>query len=73
MRVVYFNDPATGYEWGTGYECQRNGCVCARVFARACVHAHMRVCVRTRAGVYAHVRVCMRDVFAIYDNIFDPG
>ena len=47
--------------------------VCSRVRLHACVHAHMRVCVRTRAGVYAHMRVCMCDVFAIYDNIFDPG
>ena len=46
-----------------------------------CVHVCSRVRVRVRAGVYACVRmrvrvracVCMRDVFAIYDNIFNPG
>ena len=46
-----------------------DGCVCARVFARVCA----RVRTRVRACVYARVRVYMRDVFAIYDNIFDPG
>ena len=43
--------------------------MCARVCAR--VRAHL--CARVRV---ARVRVvCMRvgDVFAIYDNIFDPG
>ena len=51
-----------------------DGCVCARVFTRAC--ARVRVCMRAHACaacVYAHMRVCMRDVFAIYDKIFDPG
>ena len=45
--------------------------MCARVFARARAYACVRT--RVRACVYARVRVCMRDVFAIYDNIFDPG
>ena len=45
--------------------------MCARVFARTCMRACARVC--ARAYKYARVRVCMRDVFAIYDNIFDPG
>ena len=34
-----------------------------------CVH----VCVHAYARVRACVRACVRDVFAIYDNIFDPG
>ena len=44
-----------------------DGFVCASVCARACARVCARACVCTR------VRVGMRDVFAIYDNIFDPG
>ena len=40
-----------------------HACVRVRVCARACM----------RACMYARVRMCIRDVFAIYDNIFDPG
>ena len=42
-----------------------------RACARACVCLRAHACVR--ACVYARVRVCMHDVFAIYDDVFDPG
>ena len=33
-----------------------------------CARVRVHACTRVR-----RVRVCMRDVFAIYDEIFDPG
>ena len=41
--------------------------MCARACARVCVF--VRVCARA----CMHACACIRDVFAIYDNIFDPG
>ena len=77
MRVVYFNNPATGYEWGApmnasgagdhGLAPMNSDRLCGgrwRLCLFACVHTRLRTC------VYARVRVCMRDVFAIYESFF---
>ena len=88
-RVVYFNDPATGYEWGApmnasgagghGWAPMNSDSLCGGRWwrRRLCECTCVRVCVHVRLCVHAHacarVRVCTRDVFAIYDKIFDPG
>ena len=69
-RVVYFNDPATGYEWGAPMNASRAGghgwatmnsdimCGGRRRRRRLCVCTCVRACVRVCARACMHACVC---------------
>ena len=65
-RVVYFNNPATGYE------CQRSGPHRWAPMNSANLYrggdGGVCVCVLAHACARVHWHACVRDVFAIYDN-----